>query len=128
MSRRVEYSRNTRPWLLWAVLVALTLGMVGFAISSQGPVDSDILDQVREILNRVLSVPLPADETDVIESGLLDSLGLVELLVAIERQFDVQIDLEYLDLDDLRSVHAIARTIERVKGESATGESLPAGA
>jgi D-alanine--poly(phosphoribitol) ligase subunit 2 len=58
-----------------------------------------------------LHIEVPGPDTDLIESGLLDSLQLVELLVQIEQRFGLQITLEDLDFDDLRSVTRIAGMI-----------------
>ena len=58
-----------------------------------------------------LNVEIPGPDTDLIESGLLDSLQLVELLVQIEQHFGLRIALEQVEFDDLRSVTRIARLI-----------------
>ena len=51
-------------------------------------------------------------DEDLIESGLLDSLGLVELLHGIEQEFAVELPLEDLDLELLRSVRGIASYLD----------------
>lgn len=66
-----------------------------------------------------LNVEIPGPDTDLIDSGLLDSLQLVELLVQIEQNFGLRIALERVEFDDLRSVTRIARLI---------GASAPAAA
>jgi acyl carrier protein len=58
-----------------------------------------------------LHVEIPGPDTDLIDSGLLDSLQLVELLVQIEQNFGLRIALEQVEFDDLRSVTRIARLI-----------------
>jgi acyl carrier protein len=58
-----------------------------------------------------LNVKVPGPDTDLIESRLLDSLQIVELLVQIEQQFGLRIELEQIEIDDLRSVRGIARMI-----------------
>jgi D-alanine--poly(phosphoribitol) ligase subunit 2 len=88
----------------------------------QEPVDAEILRQVRELLSQVLTQDVSSDDTDVVESGLLDSLALVELLVGIERMFGVQVDLVELDLDDFRTVRRIADAIART-GVTPSAES-----
>lgn len=49
---------------------------------------------------------------DLIESGRLDSLALVELLFFLEQRFGYRVDMTALDLEKLRSVEAIARMVE----------------
>ncbi len=52
--------------------------------------------------------------TDLLETGLIDSLGLVDLVAAIEERFDVVINLMDLDLEHVRTVLAICDLVERV--------------
>lgn len=55
-------------------------------------------------------------DLDLFDSGLLDSLGLVALLVAIEEEFDVTIAPTELERDDINTVNKIIRQIvDRVK-------------
>ena len=58
-----------------------------------------------------LNIDVPAPDTDLIETGLLDSLRLVELLLEIETDLGHRIPLDQIELDDLRSVARIARLI-----------------
>jgi acyl carrier protein len=75
--------------------------------------------QLNALFLEKLNVKVPAPDADLIASGLLDSLQIVELLVQIEQQFGLRIELERVDFDDLRSVERIARLI---------GDSGPAAA
>jgi acetoacetyl-CoA synthetase len=76
----------------------------------------------REAIERVLSEELnlepPPPGTDLISSGLLDSLAIVSLLVELEQRLDVQVPLGDLDLDDLRTVERIERLIDSTHPES----------
>src|SRR5688572_18582825 len=58
-----------------------------------------------------LNIKVPAPDTDLIESRLLDSMQIVELLLQIEQEFGLRIELEHVDFDDLRSVARIAGLI-----------------
>ncbi len=58
-----------------------------------------------------LSVQVPSPETDLVETGRLDSVGLVELLVRLEQRFGVRVEIENLEIDQFRSVAAITRFI-----------------
>jgi acyl carrier protein len=68
-----------------------------------------------------LNVKVPEPDTDLIESRLLDSLQIVELLVQIEQQFGLRLQLDRVDFDDLRSLTRIARLIDASAPSSATG-------
>ena len=70
-----------------------------------------LTSQLTSLFLDQLNVEVPAPDTDLIETGLLDSMKLVELLVQIEQQFGLRIELERIEIDDLRSVTGIARMI-----------------
>ena len=55
-----------------------------------------------------LNTEVPAADTDLFETGILDSLRFVELLAALEETFAVRVSVEELDIDDFRSVSRIA--------------------
>lgn len=67
---------------------------------------------IESILKRHLRIAVPSADTDLLESGLLDSLGLVEVIAAIEQQFGIVVDLMDLELDDVRTVDSIGRLVE----------------
>jgi acyl carrier protein len=75
------------------------------------PVMTRTQQQITELLATHLHLEVPSAETDLLGSGLLDSLGLVELLALLEQQFAVQISLDELELDHFRSVASLAAFI-----------------
>ena len=58
-------------------------------------------------------------ETDVIDSGILDSVAFVQLLVGLEQEFGVTVDVAALQLDDFRSIARIAQFVAARPGGSA---------
>ncbi len=70
--------------------------------------DAHVIDRVQRLFVETLNTSAPAPEADLIDSGVLDSLALVELLFALEREFGVTIPLEELDIDTFRTVSSIA--------------------
>ena len=70
-----------------------------------------LVAQLNSLFLEKLNIKVPAPDTDLIESGLLDSMQIVELLLQIEQQFGLRIDLERVEFDDLRSVSRIAGLI-----------------
>ena len=74
-----------------------------------------VTDRVQRLFVETLNVEVPSPDTDLIEGGLLDSLALVELLFALEREFAVTIALENLDIDTFRSIRTIAEFVENTK-------------
>jgi len=55
-----------------------------------------------------LHIEVPSADTDLFETGILDSLQLVELLVQLEQRFGFKIKIDDIDLDDLRTLTGIA--------------------
>jgi acyl carrier protein len=75
----------------------------------------EVTDRVQRLFVEALNIHVPTPDTDVIDGGLLDSLKLVELIFALEREFDVSIALENLDIDTFRSVSRIADFVEETR-------------
>jgi D-alanine--poly(phosphoribitol) ligase subunit 2 len=67
---------------------------------------------VLEIFRTSLDIEVGAVDVDVIEVGLLDSLGLVVLVAEIEERFGVTIPFETLEVDHFRTVSSIARLVD----------------
>ena len=66
-----------------------------------------VRDQVFQFLRESLKLDVQSDTDDLIESGQLDSLALVELLFFLEQRFEVQLDVGSLDTAMFRTVESI---------------------
>jgi acyl carrier protein len=77
--------------------------------------DPGVSDRVQRLFLETLNVQVPSPDADLIESGVIDSLALVELLFAIEREFSVSLPLDDLDIDNFRSVDRISDVIEAAR-------------
>jgi D-alanine--poly(phosphoribitol) ligase subunit 2 len=71
-----------------------------------------IIPRLAALFSDQFHIEVSAD-TDLLENGILDSLQLVQLLVEIEIHFHRRIDIEEIDLDDLRTLEGIASLIAR---------------
>lgn len=80
--------------------------------------DIALYDEIITIFLERLNVTVPSLDADLLATGVLDSLALVELLVQIEARYGVQISLEKLDFEDFRSVAAIAAFIARERNDA----------
>lgn len=65
-------------------------------------------NQIVQILSDKIHVEVPSVETDLMETGLLDSLTLVELMASLEEKFGISISFDDIELDNFRSVERIA--------------------
>jgi acyl carrier protein len=89
---------------------------------------SELEKRVLAIFSRHLHSEVTSVETDLLESGILDSLKFVELLLALETELAVKLSVHELELENFRSVHAISnfiasqagRTIMQLRVESET--------
>lgn len=64
--------------------------------------------KLTELFVRKLNLDVPSVETDLVGTGLLDSLALVELLAQLEETFGVSISIDDLELENFRSIASIA--------------------
>ena len=71
------------------------------------------------LLNR-LHLDVPSAETDLIDTGALDSMLFVELLAQLEAEFGLVIDLDDIQVSAFRSIRTIA---EFVRERTASVES-----
>lgn len=78
---------------------------------------TDTAEEILGVFRDVMGVEVPSRETDILETGLLDSLALVTLLVELEERFGVRIDLETLDLEDLRTVESLGAVVDQLRTE-----------
>ena len=71
------------------------------------PSDQDVALRIIELIRDRLTIEVPAPDTDIIDSGLLDSLALVMLITALEECYACELPLDDFDLDRFRSVERI---------------------
>ena len=67
-----------------------------------------------------MNIAVSSVELDLIQEGILDSLTLVDLLFNIENSFNVQISIEDLDADKLRTIRKIGEYVDE-KSSSRSG-------
>jgi len=70
-----------------------------------------IVHDLTRLFREELFINVPSADTDLIDSGPIDSLQLVRLLVHAERDLGFRIPLGEIDVEDLRSLARIARVI-----------------
>jgi D-alanine--poly(phosphoribitol) ligase subunit 2 len=70
-----------------------------------------IIERLGALFVESFHIDVPSPDTDLLESGILDSFQFVELLFQLERKFGVRIKIDDLDLEDLRSLARIARLV-----------------
>ena len=74
----------------------------------------EIVPRLEAIFAGRLHMPAPSTDTELLESGLLDSLQFVDLLAAIERAFHIGIPLADLDFDRLTTLAGLAQLVNEL--------------
>ncbi len=67
-----------------------------------------IQNQISRLFSEKLKIDVPSVHIDLIETGVLDSMKFVELLLELEAQFGMKISTDDLEVDSFRSVARIA--------------------
>jgi D-alanine--poly(phosphoribitol) ligase subunit 2 len=75
--------------------------------------------QVADVVSDRAGIDVPSFEEDLLEAGLIDSLALVTLIVALEETFGVQLPLDDFDIERFRSVASMADFLVEVGAEPA---------
>lgn len=69
-------------------------------------------DRIAGVFCNTLHIDVPSFQTDLFDTGVLDSMAFVELLVQLEREFGVTTSVDDLEPDNFRSIETIANFIE----------------
>jgi D-alanine--poly(phosphoribitol) ligase subunit 2 len=72
---------------------------------------SDCVHEIQMIFAKVLMRDVVSPTTDLLETGLLDSMGMVELLFNLEQRFGFTPNFTELDFENFRSIEKIAEMI-----------------
>ncbi len=73
--------------------------------------------KIAKVFTEKLNLEVPSTESDLFETGLLDSLKFVELLVKLEEVFGTRIAIEDLEIDNFRSIQKIAAFVTNQIGD-----------
>ena len=85
------------------------------------PMDLPIAGLQQELmmlLADTLNIAIPAADTDLLATGIMDSLALVEVLMQLEARYGIRISADNLDFEHFRTVAGIASFVDgqRVAG------------
>jgi acyl carrier protein len=85
----------------------------------------DIARRLSALFERSLHATVPTDDTDLLDSGVIDSLSFVTLLAEIEREFEVAIPLLDLDFDRVKTLSAIAELVRELQAATHDRDAQP---
>ena len=75
--------------------------------------DPALAGRIGGVIKDALGVEVPSNDTDLIDTGLLDSLAIVSLITEIEQEFGFQLPLDDFDVDAFRTVDRLAEFVGR---------------
>mgnify|MGYP001384170865 CR=1 FL=1 len=73
--------------------------------------DAEVVEQLGALFAERFHIEVPSPDTDLLESGILDSFQFVELLAQLEEHFGLRLRIDDIELDDLRTLARIARMV-----------------
>ena len=72
-----------------------------------------VYQKLTELFAKKLNLEVSSADTDLVETGLLDSLALIELLAQLEETFGVSVSTDDLELENFRSIASIAGFVDQ---------------
>ena len=75
-------------------------------------VRSFVIEQLKQIARgRGITLSDPADDVDLLDTGLVDSMGFVELIAAVENHLGREVDLSGHDLEQFTTLGGFVRVM-----------------
>ena len=75
-----------------------------------------IKETVRRFILSAISIPKLADDEDLFESGIVNSLFAVQLMTYIEKTFSIQVGMDDLDIENFKSLNATTAFVLKKNG------------
>ena len=83
--------------------------------------DRALFDHIIRLFYEQMNLSIPSYDADLFETGVMDSLTFVDLMIHLEQQFGIHIAADELELDDFRSVAKIAAFVVSHSGLKRVG-------
>jgi D-alanine--poly(phosphoribitol) ligase subunit 2 len=84
-----------------------------------------IIERLGALFTERFHIEVPSADTDLLETGILDSFQFVELLFQLEQHFGLRVSIEDIDLEDLRTLARIARLVAANDGATDASAARP---
>lgn len=78
----------------------------------------NIKERIRSFISRFFRNYNLRDDEDIFSLGFVNSMFAMQLVQFVEMEFRVEVDSDDLDLDNFRSINAIARLVERKRNQA----------
>ena len=73
---------------------------------------TDAKDTIRQFVRRSIRGAAFEDDTDLFESGIVNSLFAVQLMTFIEKEFRIEVGMEDLDIEHFKSLNATSAFVQ----------------
>ncbi len=77
--------------------------------------DTEIKTKIREFLSRHFQNYNLRDDEDIFALGFVNSLFAMQLVFFVEKEFQLEVDNDDLQLDNFRTIDALASLVQRKK-------------
>lgn len=74
--------------------------------------------KIRAFLSRFFQVAAVAENDDIFALGFINSLFALQLVAWVEKEFEIQIEDEDLEIENFNTIEAIANLVARKKGQA----------
>lgn len=75
-----------------------------------------VKEKIKAFLGKYVDVSSLADNDNIFEKGLVNSLFAMNLVNFVENEFDVSIDNTELDIDNFKDISSITALVEKKLG------------
>ncbi|HWR53687.1 MAG TPA: acyl carrier protein [Bryobacteraceae bacterium] len=82
------------------------------------------IESLRDLCRERLSFEVDSRDTDLFETGLLDSMTLVQLIMALEDRYRIKLPMQELGIESFRSLGAIADLLALRRAAPSAGSGL----
>jgi acyl carrier protein len=87
---------------------------------AQPPVSDVLIAEIQALFLERLSIRIESPDADLFQTGVFDSMTLVEFILALEEHFGLRFPMEELELDSVVSVVKIAELVASRRQNQAT--------
>jgi methoxymalonate biosynthesis acyl carrier protein len=75
--------------------------------------DNEIKDKIKTFLSRFIRNHDVAYDEDIFASGFINSLFAMQLVMFVEKEFEITVDNEDLEIENFSTIAALASLVER---------------
>ena len=72
---------------------------------------AELQGRIAALFVEKLNVEVPSLDADLYETGVLDSMAFVELLVFLEKEFKIKVGLDDIEVDNFRTIRKIVKFV-----------------